>query len=58
MILMTEGNLPGNDYIGVIWSEHNRDVNIDTFKSAYLNYVIVIYPMKDLKKCRVQVIVK
>ena len=47
----------GNDYIGVIWSEHNRDVNIDTFKSSYLNYVIVIYPMKDLKKCRVQVIV-
>ncbi|XP_063687478.1 ral GTPase-activating protein subunit alpha-2-like isoform X1 [Bolinopsis microptera] len=47
----------GNDYIGVIWSEHDRDVNIDTFKSAYLNYVIVIYPMRDLKKCRVQVIV-
>ena len=47
----------GNDYIGVIWSEHERDVNIDTFKSAYLNYVIVIYPMKDMKKCRIQVIV-
>ena len=47
----------GNDYIGVIWSEHDRDVNIDTFKSNYLNFVIVIYPVKELKKCRVQVIV-
>ena len=51
-------NHPGNDYVVVIWSEHDRDVNIDTFKSAYLNYVIVIYPVKELKKCRVQVIVK
>ena len=48
----------GNDYIAVIWSEHDRHIDIEaSFKSQYLNYVIVIYPMKEVKKCRVQVIV-
>ena len=51
-------SLAGNDYVIVVWSEHNREFNTDVFKSDYLFIIIVIYPNPDLKRCRIQIIVK
>lgn len=48
----------GNDYVCVIWSEHNRDYHSSIFKSNYLEAMIIIYPIRELGKYRIQCITK
>lgn len=48
----------GNDFVHIIWSEHDRDYRPWTILSSVITYHIVIYPIKNSGLFRIQIFIK
>lgn len=48
----------GNDYVHIVWSEHDRDYRPWTINSSVICYHIVIYPIKNSGLFRIQIFAK
>jgi len=48
----------GNDYVHIVWSEHDRNYRAWTLPSPAVWYVIVIYPLKNSGLYRIQIFSK